>query len=167
MDKKLEDETQYDAWAVYNAIRCQIEHENGLFESRLQWMLAWQTILLGAYGFLVKDNSSGVVTYMTFLIPLMGIYVALCSFKALDLTHRSITNLSNSWDEFAHDKGLQNFPIHPHGGTALTIKGGALKNNTSNAKTASSRGPYFVVKQRALPWVFVLVWLVVFVSTFH
>lgn len=90
---------------LFEMIREQIRHEDGLVNQRLNWLLASQAFLFAAFTALI--NSDKPLSYIDptlqlwvipFGITIMGFLITCFSFVGLRAAYRSLKNLRQFWD---------------------------------------------------------------------
>lgn len=102
----------------YNkAIRDLIMHENALTNQRMGWMLALQTLLFGAFGYLWGKPDEGLpITFeglpITLIIALVGLLSSISFGYILHFSMRAIDKLNEKYKAF-EEKYAKEFELPP------------------------------------------------------
>lgn len=120
-------------------IRSMIEHENNLLNNRITWLMTIQGLLFTGLGFAWdKQDAGGLVIAFT----LLGIFVALSAFTVLPFFSLSVKSLIAWWDNYR--------TLHDYDGPDIV-----------GFRSSRSEVWWLLRPWRALPFIFILGWLVI------
>lgn len=96
------DKTPPTAIEYRQMIRAMLDHENDLINSRYDWLLTTQSLLLGAMA--LADDTMVVLNAVIFAT---GLVSALTNWRILQLANKSVENLIETWANYetAHTLG--------------------------------------------------------------
>jgi magnesium-transporting ATPase (P-type) len=109
---------------TYNQFRGQVEHENELFNHRLNWLILMQTILVASLAVLFEAAFSQDFGYrsgaigLLFVVCLLGMLISIVCYVALQRANAALDHLREEWREIGENIKVP----HPSG-----AKGGASK----------------------------------------
>ncbi|MBI3167886.1 MAG: hypothetical protein HYZ22_05370 [Chloroflexi bacterium] len=90
---------------VFEMIREQIRHEDGLINQRLNWLLLSQAFLFAAFTTIITNDKQmvfinhGIQSWIPFGIAVTGIILNISSFVGLRTAYASLKNLRETWYE--------------------------------------------------------------------
>ena len=125
---------------TYDRYCNQIDKEDNLIDQRLNWMLASQSLLFGALGI----SGQGIANLMYFIVPLVGIGMSI-------LVGASVRAAVNSLEQYRENL----IKACPEG----YDRNLCLPELHRDRKNLSGG----LVSPRALPWLFLIAWLVVLI----
>ena len=106
----------------YEYLVHQIEREDGLVNTRLNWMLTTQGLLFAALALLAgKDTNAEMREMLTLLLPLMGIVLSVISLLGVSGAEIAMKDLKKQWE----DLGYSNKVPRPYG-APLAFRLGAI-----------------------------------------
>lgn len=89
----------------YEQLAHQIEREDGLINTRIQWMLTFQGFLFTAIA--IGENANGsnanFIAGLRYIIPIVGIIVGLLAFLAVQAALSALMELKALWNPFLYN----------------------------------------------------------------
>jgi hypothetical protein len=88
----------------YEQLAHQIEREDGLINTRIQWMLTFQGLLFTAIAFGESANAgnSTFLAGLRYIIPIVGIIVGFLAFLAVQAALSALKDLKALWNPFRY-----------------------------------------------------------------
>jgi len=90
---------------IFEIIREQIRHEDGLINQRLNWLLLSQAFLFAAFTTIITNDKQmisvnpGIQSWILFGIAITGTILNISSFVGLRTAYASLKNLRETWYE--------------------------------------------------------------------
>ena len=135
---------------LYTRLRKQVEHENSLYNQRIVWLITMQAFLFASIGFFLQAKvAAGAEKYgpqidaFTALVCVVGLLVALISWRTLANSRGVLRRLGKVWDKQAASFPPELDAYYPH------ISGGDGKST-----------PAVFLRSGNLPLLFAISWIV-------
>lgn len=93
----------------YEYVAHQIEREDGLINTRINWMLTFEGILFASLAFVADKEKvrAEVCIALKYVLPMLGILVGLLALLAVNGAVSALQELKGLWT-------IEKFPIHYH-----------------------------------------------------
>ncbi len=113
-----------EQYAIY---RGQVEHENGLYNQRINWMILIHGILFATFGFMVQAltsidaqllnaaNLTKFTLYALMVVNVLGVWIAIIGVQIQKNSRDTLKWLKNDWNNLAKDFRSESVTLHPSG----------------------------------------------------